>query len=91
VDVDQAVSVEEALRIHTLGAAWADGTDEIEGSITPGKLANFVVLAQDPRSVSPADIRHIEVDETWVDGQRAYWRASTSSTTVTESKNYAEH
>jgi predicted amidohydrolase YtcJ len=81
VDLDQAVSVEEALRMHSLGAAWADGTDNIEGSITPGKLANFVVLAQDPRTVAPANIRDIRVEETWVDGRRLYCRANSSSTT----------
>ena len=88
IDVDQAVSVEEALRMHTLGAAWADGTDAVEGSITPGKLANFVVLAQDPRSVAPAAIRDIQVDETWVDGQCAYRRTHLLS--VTESTEHAE-
>lgn len=91
VDVDQAVSVDEALRMHTLGAAWADGTEDVEGSITPGKLANFVVLAQDPRTVPTVDIRNIHVDETWVDGRRAYCRASTSSTTATETTEHAEH
>lgn len=79
VDVDQAVSVEEALRIHTLGAAWADGTESIEGSIAVGKLANFVVLAQDPRRVPPARIRDIQVDETWVDGVREYQRQAAAA------------
>ncbi|MGH2469116.1 MAG: amidohydrolase family protein, partial [Chloroflexota bacterium] len=67
-------------------AAWAQpaGTwiralgynDDVEGSITPGKLANFVVLEQDPRAVAPDAIRDIIVAETWVDGQRAYRHAA---------------
>ena len=69
---EQAASVEEAIRAYTLGAAWAGGTDDIEGSITPGKLANLVVLAEDPTAVPPARIRDIAVEETWVDGAQTY-------------------
>ena len=69
---DQAMSVEDALRSYTLGSAWAGRTDDIEGSITPGKLANFAVLADDPMSVPAARIRDIAVEETWVDGVRAF-------------------
>ncbi|MGH2601590.1 MAG: amidohydrolase family protein, partial [Dehalococcoidia bacterium] len=65
---EQAVSVEEAIRAYTLGSAWAGGTDDVEGSITPGKLANFAVLAQDPTQAPPERIREIAVEETWVDG-----------------------
>lgn len=65
--------------MHTLGAAWAGGTDEIEGSITPGKLANFVVLADDPTAVPPERIREIAVNETWVDGARAFQRAAVAT------------
>jgi predicted amidohydrolase YtcJ len=72
---EQALSVEEAIRAYTLGAAWAGGTEGEEGSITPGKLANFVVLAEDPAAVPPARIRDLVVEETWVDGVPAYRRA----------------
>ncbi len=71
---DQAVSVEDAIRMYTLGGAWAGGTDDVEGSITPGKLANLVVLGDDPTTVPPARIRDIVVDETWVDGVCVYRR-----------------
>jgi predicted amidohydrolase YtcJ len=71
---EQAVSVEDAIRAYTLGSAWAGGTDDIEGSLTPGKLANLVVLSDDPTAVPPARIRDIVVDETWVDGERVYQR-----------------
>jgi len=69
---EQAVDVIDALSVYTLGAAWAGGSDDVEGSITPGKLANLVVLAQDPRAVATAHIRDIRVDETWLDGKREY-------------------
>ena len=71
---EQAVSVAEGLRLYTLGAAWMSGTEEVEGSLSPGKLANFVVLSDDPTNVEPAHIRDLHVDETWVDGALAYRR-----------------
>lgn len=69
---DQAIRVTDAIRMYTLGSAWACGTDGVEGSITPGKLANLVVLPEDPRAVPPARLRDLQVAETWVDGQRVY-------------------
>jgi predicted amidohydrolase YtcJ len=74
LEVDQAITVEAALRLHTLGAAWAGGTEDEEGSLTPGKLANFVVLSGDPRATPPEGIPDLSVDETWVDGALAYRR-----------------
>ncbi len=71
---DQAMTAAGALRAYTLGSAWAGGHDDIEGSITPGKLANFAVLSEDPTTVAPARIRDIAVEQTWVDGVRVYQR-----------------
>jgi predicted amidohydrolase YtcJ len=71
---EQAVAVEDAIRAYTLGSAWAGGTDDIEGSITPGKLANLAVLTEDPTAVPAARIRDIVVDETWLDGRAVYRR-----------------
>jgi predicted amidohydrolase YtcJ len=66
----EAITPYEALRMYTLGAAWANATDNVEGSISPGKLANFAVLSADPTAVDPHAIRDIKVEETWVDGVR---------------------
>ena len=51
---DQALTVSEALYAYTLGAAYAAGQEAHQGSIAPGKLADLVVLAEDPFTV-PAD------------------------------------
>lgn len=77
---EQAVSVSEALRLYTLGAAWAGGTEDLEGSISPGKLANFVVLSGDPRAVASERIRELQIDETWVDGALAFRRQDSGAT-----------
>ena len=49
----QAVGVEQALRAYTLGAAQAEGTPGAKGSITPGKLADLVLVDSDPLGVEP--------------------------------------
>ncbi|HEX7305989.1 amidohydrolase [Lentzea sp.] len=50
VGPDEAITVEEAIRAHTLGSAYACRKEDVLGSITPGKLADLVVLGDDPRT-----------------------------------------
>ena len=50
---NQRITVDEALRVNTLNGAYASHEEAIKGSITPGKLADFVVLADDPHTVDP--------------------------------------
>ncbi len=40
-----------------------------------GKLANFAVFGSDPRGLTPAELRALEVEETWVEGSVVYQRA----------------
>lgn len=69
---EQAVSVEEALRMLTLWSARAQGEEAIKGSIEPGKLADFVVISRDIRKIPPAEIRGLEVLQTIVGGKVVY-------------------
>jgi predicted amidohydrolase YtcJ len=69
---DERVSVEAAIRAITSTAAWQCHSEDVIGSLEPGKLADFVILEDDPRSVQPAAISDITVSETWMDGQRVY-------------------
>jgi predicted amidohydrolase YtcJ len=66
---NQRVTVDEAIKVWTLDGAYATFEENIKGSITPGKLADFVVLAADPRGVSPLAIKDIVVDSTYVGGK----------------------
>jgi predicted amidohydrolase YtcJ len=65
---EQRVTVEQAIRAWTLGSAYASFDEETKGSITVGKLADFVVLAKDPRQVPPDELRDVAVDMTVVGG-----------------------
>jgi predicted amidohydrolase YtcJ len=69
---NQRITVDEALRVNTLNGAYATREETIKGSITRGKLADFVMLAADPHSVDPATIKDIKIVRTVVGGQTQY-------------------
>jgi predicted amidohydrolase YtcJ len=69
---DQRVTVAEALKINTLNGAYASHEEHLKGSIRPGKLADYVVLAEDPHTVSPDRIKDIKVVRTVTGGNEVY-------------------
>jgi predicted amidohydrolase YtcJ len=74
----QRISVERALRAVTLDAAWQNFEEATKGSIEVGKLADFVVLGENPLTVEPTRIRDIPVLETILGGTSVYKRNSAS-------------
>ena len=66
---NQKVTVDEALRICTLNGAHASFEEKTKGSITPGKLADFVILAEDPHTVAPQKLKDIRIVRTVVGGR----------------------
>jgi predicted amidohydrolase YtcJ len=70
--LNQRVSVDEAIRINTLNGAYASKEESIKGSITVGKLADYVLLADDPHTVNPEKIKDIQIVRTVVGGATAY-------------------
>jgi predicted amidohydrolase YtcJ len=69
---EQRISVEEALRVNTINGAYASNEEALKGSITPGKLADFVVLAEDPHTVAPDRIKDIAIARTVTGGNTVY-------------------
>ena len=69
---NQRISVDEALRVLTINGAYASHEEAIKGSISPGKLADFVVLADDPHTVDPDKIKDIEIVRTVTGGNSVY-------------------
>ena len=69
---NQKVSVDEAIKVWTLDGAYTTFEEKSKGSITPGKLADFVVLQKDPREVPPNTIKDIVLEATYLGGQKIY-------------------
>ena len=70
----QRATVREALHAVTLGAAYQYFEEETKGSITTGKQADLVILAENPLEADPAGLEHIEVVETFSRGRSVYAR-----------------
>src|SRR5262245_25100743 len=73
---NQKVTVDEALKIATINGARASYEENVKGSITAGKLADFVILAQDPHEVEPDRIKNIKVVRTVAGGRTVYSAAA---------------
>jgi predicted amidohydrolase YtcJ len=69
---DQKMSRDEALRAYTLNGAYAAFEEKSRGSLTPGKLADIVVLSSDITRVPEEQIQKAQVLYTIVGGRIAY-------------------
>lgn len=65
----EMLTFEQALRMNTEWAAYGIFEDHEKGTISPGKLGDFAVLSQDPRSLHGPDLFDIGVDATILGGQ----------------------
>lgn len=65
---EQKISVAEAVRAYTVGSAYAEGEEDVKGSIELGKLADLVVLSEDIFHIDPVEIQNTKVDMTVLDG-----------------------
>ncbi|NOR36519.1 MAG: amidohydrolase family protein [Woeseiaceae bacterium] len=68
----QRISVAEAMQICTMNGAYASFEERIKGSLTPGKLADIVIIDKDPHDVDPDSIAGIKVLRTILGGRTTY-------------------
>ena len=66
---EQKLTVAEAVEAYTMGSAYGEFQERVTGSITPGKLADIVILSDDIFSIDPAKIRDVKVLKTIVGGK----------------------
>lgn len=69
---EQKLTVAEAVEAYTMGSAYAEFQEKEKGSITPGKLADMVLLSEDIFSIEPARIRDVKVLQTIVGGKTVW-------------------
>ncbi len=72
--ISERLSVDQAIRAHTIDAAWQLGMEGDIGSLELNKLADFVILDNDPYTTPIHDLHSIRVDRTYSDGRLVYER-----------------
>ena len=75
---EQKLTITEAIEAYTMGSAYAEFEEKEKGSITPGKLADMVLLNQDILHIAPENIRDTTILKTFVGGQLV-WDADAQS------------
>jgi predicted amidohydrolase YtcJ len=66
---EERITVQQALALYTVNAAYASFEEKIKGSLSPGKLADMLVLSDDPTQVAPEKIKDIKVEMTIIGGE----------------------
>jgi predicted amidohydrolase YtcJ len=69
---DECLTLEQAFKAYTVGAAYAAGTEAVQGTLEAGKVADFIVLDRDPYAGAPDDLLRLNVLATVVDGRVRY-------------------
>ena len=74
----EAVSVQDAIRMYTLGTAYLTWDEKKKGSLETGKFADFLVLDRNPLTIAPDDLKNMQVDMTVIGGRIVYGRQGTA-------------
>jgi len=69
---NQRITIEEAIRVNTINGAYNSCEEKIKGSISLGKVGDFVILAEDPHTTAPEKIKDIKIVQTAVGGKVGY-------------------
>ena len=69
---EEKITLPEAVEAYTMGSAFAEFQENVKGSITPGKLADMVILSDNIFDVKPEAIRSVKVETTIVGGKIVY-------------------
>ena len=77
----ERLTLGEALRAYTRGAAYAGFAENKIGALEPGKWADFVIIDRDPTQIDAQSLARTQVLETWVAGKKVFSRAPGASPT----------
>jgi len=62
IDEHESISLDQALRMHTIDAAAALGEEDEKGSVMPGKIADIIAVDGDPHNMPVDDLRRLQVN-----------------------------
>jgi len=68
----EKINIDEALTAYTSANAYANFDEDIAGTLTAGKRADFIILSKDPRKMDPVKIKTIKVLSTYINGEEVY-------------------
>jgi len=67
---EEKMTAIEAFASFTIDAAYSGHQENLLGTLEPGKKADFIILDRDIFAIDERDIWQVEVEQTWVNGQR---------------------
>lgn len=68
----EAITLEQAIASYTINSSYAMRQENIVGSIEVGKEADFIILENNLFDLTPHQIKQVQVNQTWVKGQRVF-------------------
>ena len=68
-DPEQSISIVDALKMFTYEVAWTTFDEKQRGSLEEGKIADLVILNQDPLVMDPAQLRSLKVEKLFLSGK----------------------
>jgi len=69
---NQRIGVADALKVYSLNGAYNSHEENLKGSIAPGKLADYVIISDDPLTIDPGRIKDIKIVRTVAGGRTTY-------------------
>jgi predicted amidohydrolase YtcJ len=69
---EQAITIQEALRAHTMGSAYAAFEEKVKGSLEPGKFADLTVWGNNIYEIEPQEIVNTKIEMTMIGGKIVY-------------------
>lgn len=75
---DQGITVIDALKAYTIDGAYSSFEEDILGSIKENKLADMIVLSENPLFIDPEELKDIEVEMTVFNGKVTFIKEDTA-------------